>query len=206
MPQSFALVTAPDVDAATELPAEPVDLTEAKAWTRVEQDFLDDDELIRGLIRSAREILQEMTGRLLLTQTWDLFLDGFPVCDQPIYMQRAPAASVTSISYVDEDGAIQVLASDKYKIDLTTTPHRILPAYDQSWPTTRDEIQSVTVRAIYGYGKAKDVPEPLKSAIKLLVGHYYEHREDAEFMASGQMQTIPRGFKYLIAPFRVWGA
>lgn len=56
--------------------AEPLSLSEAKSHLRVE--FLDDDSLILGLIASARFDAENRCNRALVTQQWELVLDGFP--------------------------------------------------------------------------------------------------------------------------------
>ena len=45
-------------------PTEPVSLIEAKAWLRV--DFSDDDTLITGMIKSARQSIEHFTNRALV--------------------------------------------------------------------------------------------------------------------------------------------
>jgi len=47
---------------------EPVTLEETKAHLRVE--FADDDALIAGLIKAARDCAESATNRKLITQPW----------------------------------------------------------------------------------------------------------------------------------------
>jgi uncharacterized phiE125 gp8 family phage protein len=56
--------------------AEPLSLIEAKAHLRV--DFPDDDALILGLITASRYAAENICRRVLVTQSWELTLDGFP--------------------------------------------------------------------------------------------------------------------------------
>jgi hypothetical protein len=46
------------------------------------------------------------------------------------------------------------------------------------------------VRFVAGYGTASVVPELAKAAIKLIVGHLYESREEA---SEANLKEIPRG-------------
>ena len=46
-----------------------------------------------------------------------------------------------------------------------------------------------------------DVPGPLKLAIKLLVGHFYENREATTML---KIDELPLGIKALIEPYRTW--
>lgn len=130
--------------------AEPVSLVEAKAHLNV--DISADDTLITGLIAAARAAAENIAGRAMVLQTWDLVLDGFPsgaTC--PIEIPLPPLRSVTSISYIDVDGVTQTWAAADYTVDTSGFKGRILPAYSEVWPTTRDVINSVTVRFVAGY-------------------------------------------------------
>jgi uncharacterized phiE125 gp8 family phage protein len=55
---------------------EPISLAEAKLHLRV--DFPDDDLLISSLIMAARFDAENKCNRALITQQWELVLDGFP--------------------------------------------------------------------------------------------------------------------------------
>lgn len=168
---SLELVTGPA--------AEPITLAQAKAQLRVE--VTDDDVLIEGLIAAVRQGVEER-GYALITQTWDLHLDRFPSI---IRIPRAPVQSISSITYVDTDGETQELAAALYTADLTCTPARIVPAYGESWPSTRRVPQAVTVRFVAGYGDGgatpdgagatpDPVPERIRQAMKVdLAGLYY---------------------------------
>lgn len=62
------LITPPSV--------EPVTLAEAKLHARIEID--DDDTLVTSLIIAARRYCETVLRSALITQTWTLYLDGFP--------------------------------------------------------------------------------------------------------------------------------
>ena len=64
----------------------------------------------------------------------------------------------------------------------------------------RDEAAGV-VRAVYGYGTTEnDVPEPIRQAILLLVGHWFLQREPT---SPGVLSPIPLGINALLAPYIV---
>ncbi len=152
---------------------EPVSLAEAKLHLRV--DMTDDDDLITGLITAAREWSEGYQNRAYITQTITLTLDEFP---ETFELPQAPLISVTSIKYIDTAGVQQTLSTDVYDVDTESEPGRVALAYSQCWPTIRGDINSVEVIFQAGYGDAgADVPASVKSAMKLLIGHLYEHRE-----------------------------
>ena len=154
---------------------EPVTVAEAKAHMRV--DHSTDDTLIGNLIKAAREHCEHSTGRALITQTWESRFDYWP-SGGVIYVPKPPLQSVTSIVYIDTAGASTTLSASVYDVDTNATPGRILPAYNESWPSVQDHTNVITVTYVAGFGDAaSDVPEGLRIAILQLVAQWYEHRE-----------------------------
>lgn len=141
---TLSLVTAPT--------AEPVALADVKLHLRV--DATAENDLIAGLNTSARDYVESFTRRAIPRQTWDYKLGAFPAGDE-FYLPKAPCISVTSITYLDTDGASQTLATTVYDTDLPTGPMaragRIYLKYNQVWPQTRDIPNAVTVRFVAGY-------------------------------------------------------
>ncbi len=180
------LITAP----ATE----PISLTEAKAQLR--EKTIDNDAEITSLIPRARQYAEDFTHRALITQTWELTLDVFPVW--AICIPKAPLSSVTSIQYIDADGNTQTLASSKYIVDTKSEPGRITPAYGESWPATRDQVNAVMITFIAGYGDSTSVPKPIAEAIELQVEILYD-RPDEAYLA-----VLERARDALLNHYRVW--
>jgi uncharacterized phiE125 gp8 family phage protein len=160
----LTLVTAPT--------SEPVTLEEAKTHCRV--DFNDDDALLEGHIAAAREYCENFTRRQFVTATYALRMDDLP---DEIVLPRPPLASVTSITYVDATGSTQTLSSSLYTVDTYVEPGRIVPAYNATWPSVRGHTNDVVVTFTCGAAVA-NVPARAKQAILLLVGHWYENREE----------------------------
>lgn len=136
-----------------------------------------EDTLLTGFIVAAREFAEGYQNRAFITQTWDLFLDEFPVW--AIQVPLPPLQSVTSITYYDTAGAAHVVDPAIYQVDTAGVWGRLAPVYGQTWPTDLlRSLSGVAVRFVSGYGAAAaDVPERVKTAIKLLAGHLYENRE-----------------------------
>ena len=151
---------------------EPVSVVQLRGHLR--EDSTDQDDQITSYIQAAREELEERTRRGFVTQSWTLKL---PCFSDSIILPRAPLQSVTSITYIDEDGASQTLASDQYTVLASTLPGRIIPAYDVTYPTHRAQTDAITIEYVVGYGAASSVPERIKQAIRLLAAHWYENRE-----------------------------
>lgn len=165
---ALTLVTGPAV--------EPISLDEAKKHLRV--DITDDDTLIENLIASARRYCEKFQSRAYITQTWELWLDEWPE-ENYIEIPLPPLQSVASVKYYDTDGAEHILDASDYFVDMKSEPGRIVLAYGSTWPsTTLRPANGVVVQFNAGYGdSADDVPQTVKQAILLLVGHWYENRE-----------------------------
>lgn len=179
-------------------PAEvPVSLAEAKSHLRVLT--ADEDALITSLVLAATAHLDGRSGilgRALVTQTWELRLDGFPDC---LELPLPPLQSVTSIKYLDDTGTETTLDPSAYVVESGHYFGRIRPAYGLTWPVPRDESGAVRVRFVAGYGGAAAVPAPVRHAILLLVGHWWINRE-----AAGEEQFVhPFAVDALTLPFRV---
>ena len=163
-----------------------VSLVEAKAHLRV--DTSDDDTLITAMITAATEAAEQATGRAIMPQTLELAQDEFTYA---MVLTRVPVASITSIKYIDLDGAEQTLSGAAYTIDNADDfgPACVAPVYDTEWPDTRDQINAVKVRYVAGYANAAAVPESIKAWIKLQVGAMYENRE-SEVVDRGSVLSL----------------
>lgn len=187
------LITAPS--------ASPVSLAEAKAHLRVYGT--DDDGLIAGLILAAVQLAEKQTNLLLATQTWELTLDRFPdvlgVAGGAIRLPRSPVQSITSITYIDAAGATQTVTAGDYALDKDVSPAAVSTTYGKVWPTPRVQSNAVTVRFVAGHAQ---IPEPIRAAILLLLGHLYENREA---VIVGQAPAeLPLGVDALLYPYRVF--
>lgn len=147
----------------------PLNMAEMRDHVRV--DHTDDDPLLAALAESALDVIESNTWRKFRASTWEISLDCFP---SVIELPFGGLSSVTSITYVDDNGASQVLASSEYQVDTARDIARITPAYDTDWPSTRTQMNAISVRFVCG---ADSIPIAIRQAMLLLVGHFYENRE-----------------------------
>lgn len=177
---------------------EPVTVQEMREYLSL--GGTEDDTLLTGLITAARAALEKITGRTFVTTTYQLYFDGFSFL--PVKLARPPVQSVSSITYVDEDGVTQTLSSSLYTVDVSSLYGRVSPAYGESWPTTRAQDNAVCIEFKAGYGDAAaSVPEPLKIAIKMLAADVYEHREANVEIALSKNRSLD----FLIAGYMIPG-
>jgi uncharacterized phiE125 gp8 family phage protein len=194
------------VNVLTAPAAEPLTLAEAKKHCRIDTDITDQDTLISALIQSAREWAENHCRRSFVRRTLELRLDCFP---GEIRLPRGPVSSVTSVKYTDQDGSEATVATADYQVDIYGTPPRIVPAFGVVWPTPKfGALNAVLVTYVAGYAPgatsptdhAENVPQAVKAALKLIVGHLYEHRELA---AAQAMTEVPFAVRALLAPYEV---
>lgn len=174
-----------------------------------------DDPGLNVLISLARQQAETLMHRYLVTQTLDAYFDAFP--GEPYHSLGAlhpdkmsdeirlpPLQSVAEITYIDTNGATQVLASDQYLVDAISQPARIVPAYGCSWPATRAQANAVKVRFVAGYGAASAVPKCVKQWMLMRIGTLWKQRN--EVVVGTIVQRIPEDLMDgLLDPERVWG-
>lgn len=163
---------------------EPITVAEAMVHCRIDSNT--EEDFLSALISAAREWCEDATASTIASTTWALSLDEFPCYSDAlrgsdqyrILVPRPPVQSVSSIAYIDTDGASQTLSTDVYAVD-TSSPYecRVTLKYGQSWPSTQNVANAVTVTYVAGYQLPGDVPPRVRHALKLLVGHWYENRE-----------------------------
>jgi uncharacterized phiE125 gp8 family phage protein len=172
---------------------DPVTLQEVKEHIRVDSN--DEDARIVDFIDAAIQRLDGRDGALgccLITQTWTLKLDRFA---SDIAIPLPPCQSIDSITYVDPDGVTRTLASTEYQVFGLGTAEgaTVRPAYGNSWPSIRHLPEAVSITFTAGFGdNATDIPEPIRTAIKMRVGHLYEHRESVT-TSDGYTREMPDG-------------
>ena len=156
----------------TEPTVEPVTLDEAKLNLKVDCDA--DDDLITGLIVTARRWCEDYENRAYITQT--ITAKTFWLPDQ-IILPRPLLQSVTSVTYVDTAGDTQTLSDTLYDVDTVREPGQIARAFNATYPTVRGDVNGVTIVYVAGYGDAStDVPQETIQAIQIMIAYYYTDR------------------------------
>lgn len=139
-------------------------------------DGTDEESLLALCIETATDEIQRETYKQLLTATFDLKLFDFS-CDR-ITIPVTPVSSITSITYVDANGASQTWSSSLYELQAGTESVKgyVKPIYAEPWPTVRGNDRDVTVRFVAGFGAKSDVPERLRTLIKMRAADLFYSR------------------------------
>jgi uncharacterized phiE125 gp8 family phage protein len=196
----------------------PVFLVEAKAHLRVEHG--DDDDLIEAFIRAATDHLDGWTGilgRCLVDQEWRQDFDAF---GRTLPLPLGPVIAVSSVTWRNEAGQISTVPGTSYDLR-TDAGGRACVRFDAgySFPSGLHESRGVSVAFRAGYvttpavepgeGDPPDppgspavstVPAALKTAILLMVAHWYQNREAVN--VGNIVSQLPLGVEALIAPYR----
>ena len=175
--------------------SEPITLAEAKAHLRV--DTSDDDALINALVVAARECAEQWLRRALLTTTFRLNADSFPIGGITITLDNSPVQSVTSIKYDTETTDDVVFDPSNFNTDLVTEPSRIVLVDGGTWPETKIAPNVVRVEYVSGYASASVIPQPIIQGMLLMIGDWYEFREDS-------VQIMPKASERLMGAYRVF--
>lgn len=167
----------------------PVSVAEAKLHLRV--DHSDEDTLIESLIRAATEHLDGWTGilgRCLVEQEWRQDFDSFARC---LRLPLGPVNAIGSVTWRNTAGQVSTIAQGDYSLRTDAAGRSIVRFADKyGFPGGLFEVGAVSVTYTAGYPTIpaevgppeiparSTVPEDIKGAIKLIVGAWYENREE----------------------------
>jgi len=149
---------------------EPIEASDVKSRLNIGSEV--PDEVIEAFITAARQTIDGRDGwlgRAIMRQSWKIVASEFPFC--PIDIPLPPLISVDAIRYIDNAGIEQVLIETTDYVVTEGRRATVMPAYGKSWPNTRCQPGAVEIEFTCGYESPDDVPEPMKSAITLMVSN-----------------------------------
>jgi uncharacterized phiE125 gp8 family phage protein len=185
-PNSLVLIDAPLVT--------PVTLAEAKAQLRVEHG--DEDDLISRLIGAAVAFVdvKGALGHAMISQKWGQWVG--PNVSGKVRLILGPVIEVNAVKYYDDAGDLQTDTLANYEVNGAEFANTIGPKDGYSWPSAADRSDAIRIEYTVGYGEATtDVPETLRHALLMLIGHWYENREQATL---DDLSVVPFGFDDLL--------
>ncbi len=164
-----------------------------------------EDDLLTDIITAAREHVEDITRRALLTQTWDYYLDEWPDKDF-IKLPFGNLQSVTSVSWKDTDGTETTLTvTTDYLVETNGEGiGRIVLPYGESWPTeTLYPSNPIKIRFVCGWTTAAGIPSKIRTAVKMICADMFENRE-SQVIGQAQIFFENKTVDRLLASSRLW--
>lgn len=179
-------------------PAAVLQLAEVKAHLR--EDGSDEDGLIQALINTACAHVSGpngVIGRSIGPQT--LELTGTP-CNGLINLPLPPFISLVSAHYRDTAGEeIEMEVSD---FQVRAGAHGTVDLYLATWPSAAIRADAYRVRYTAGLSTTDPEFQPIRTAMLLLIGHWFKNREATGRVAD--TSSIPFAVNALLSPLHVW--
>ena len=187
---------------------EPISLDEAKRHLRIDIDETDHDDYLQDLIVVARQRVETVTWRKLVTQTWTAYLSDWPGGEY-IELPFGTLQSVTpevidgvsGIKYTDSAGDTYSWVSTEYIVGTDYQKGRVTLADGYTWPNeTLYPSNPIEIVFICGYGLAVSVPSQIKHAMKMIMSELFENRE---ISIIGTIQKEMETVNNLLSDFRL---
>lgn len=171
---------------------EPVLPEEFKEDGRI--NYTDHDPALQHIITEARQWAEgNELQRALITQT---VTEKFREFKGDLELRWSPVQSITTVAYVDTDGTTQTLADTVYELGEHLGIAVCRLKFSQTWPTTRDQKDAVTITYVAGYGDDRhDVPLQIRQAMKLYAVYRYDGSVDDQLLVAARRLLGPLSAK-----------
>lgn len=170
-----------------------------------------EDELVEAWILAAQQYFEEQTGRSIMREGWEYWLDAFPM-ECTIEIPRPPLVSVESVTYgIDGVQTPWVDGSPSTALWQATTPEGryarrgwVEPLSGGMWPSlTSGGPGAVRIAFTAGYAdNSGEVPEVIKAALLMLVSSFDQFRSETHFSEGARVELIPFGAEQIIDGFK----
>ena len=178
----------------TDVVNEPLSLDDVKDVLNLDDECTEFDDLLFAYITAAREMVEAQTNYKLGVATIDCIYERFR---PELWMEVANIATITYVKYYDGDNTLTTLAAADYETDLVSFPARIRPVYASTFPDTYTRYDAVTIRVV----TSGEYPAPLLTAMKMIIGHWYENRQD---VVVGHTSTeIPQTSQFIMDIYKL---
>ncbi len=175
----------------------PLTLQDIKTHLRIEDSESEYNNDLTNLIEVAAEWVLANCHLTLLYTVYRCYFDKF---ETPLKLPVYPVGGIQPINYVDVDGNSQTISS--YQLDFLDCPAKVYPAIDAEWPELQEgKINPISIDVNAGIAEeVSGVPALAKHLIRLLVAHWFVHREA---VGTGTTKEIEFSANELVKMLRV---
>lgn len=160
----------------------PVSLGEMRDFLKISQN--DEDALLASLLRAGGEACENYLGRKLLSQQWQITLNGWH--DEIVTLPLSPILSLDKIEVWAETQFVTMAAAD-YLLDRSSYQARILPGEGIIWSEPSRDIDGIRITLTAGFGVGQnDIPHDLRLGIMNWVAGRYDG-DDAAIRAAEKL-------------------
>ncbi|VTU02780.1 Putative uncharacterized protein OS=Labrenzia alexandrii DFL-11 GN=SADFL11_2487 PE=4 SV=1 [Gemmataceae bacterium] len=180
-------------------PAAPVAAAELRNRLRLNSPAEDAD--LDEFLAAAAEQFEDDTGRPVLATGYRQDLSRWP-CG-PIVLGRAGVTAVAAVGQYDATGSPVPLAGSAWRADLLTHPARVALSATPAAVATAAGIPVSPVGYVLftaGWATPAAVPRRVRTALMLLAGHFYEHREAFH---EGTLSELPSGWATVVSRYKL---
>jgi uncharacterized phiE125 gp8 family phage protein len=178
---------------------EPISLSEAKQHLRIMDGVHEDDAYIMALISSARMYFENRVGQTTTLTQWQAKAKGWWTCScvgtelpYPPLTTPTNGDPPVAITWKDGDGNVHVVDQSDIVVDEEAYPGTVRYCGASEPPCE----SNATVTWWAGVNSPAEIPQMWKTAMLLLVGHWYENRQ-AVVTDSGAID-VPMSFDMVI--------
>lgn len=185
----------------------PVSLADLKMVVEA-ADYADDDAKLGLFLSGAVAYVQKQTSLVLAPSEYRVERDSWWADKLEILIH--PVREVVSVKYFDPDGALQTLATDKYRWLRTASGASVelldltgLPAVAERDDAIQIEVEAgFDIDGTTGSGDDAELimPRQARNAVLMLAAHWYANRE----AAGSDMKEIPFGVEALTRQIMVY--
>lgn len=158
-----------------------IDLADAKAHLRlidVDGEFTEEVQRAIDAAVAFLNVDEDGMGGMgfpLVSETWITRAASFS--DEVLRLPFSRVQSVTAVAYTPSSGgAKQVVDPSIYQVTKVGRATVIRLKSGESWPDVATAPDAVEIEFVAGYADTASVPDDIKAAARLLVGHFFENR------------------------------
>ena len=173
-------------------PRQVIDADEIRSHLNI--TAADHDEVLKSFVCAAAAHIEKHIGQPILAQNWRQDFS----CFRNLRLPFDEIVSVTAVRYVDTAGSLKTLDAESYELCRDDLSPFVDLADSATWPSTSVQWNAVQIEFVGGWERT---PEPIRQALKLIVGHWFFHREAVVIETGIVMVQLPLAVEALLAPY-----